>query len=220
MVFNFLNKKNEDFPEFWKAYLDAFNEKNKLPLQNTRFIVLDTETTGFEKKKDRILSIGAVSLTNNKINVSDNFEVYLEQDIFKPETVKIHGLMKAGKLEKTTEIEAIEQFTDYIKNDILVAHHAGFDIGFINEMLLRHNLGKLKNKVLDTGTLYKSSKHLVYQDNLKHYSLDDLCEELKVQKVDRHTASGDALITAIVFQKIVSRLNKKNDLTVKKLLKL
>ena len=44
-----------------------------------------------------------------------------------------------------------------------------------------------------------------------------LCEELKIQKIDRHTAIGDALITAIAFQKIVGRLNKKNMMKLKKL---
>jgi DNA polymerase-3 subunit epsilon len=73
-------------------------------------------------------------------------------------------------------------------------------------------LGKLKNKFIDTGYLYKKSKHIIYQENLKPLSLDDLCKELNVPTVDRHTATGDALITALVFLKILGRLDKRKHL--------
>lgn len=218
MIFSwFKNKKNTHYPDFWIEYLNGFKIKNKLNLQETRFISFDTETTGFDTLNDRILSIGAVSILNKTVAVSDTFETYIKQSVFKKDTVKIHGLLKKGKLHQIEELAALKLFLAYIKNDILVAHHIGFDYKMINEALLRNGLGKLKNRKLDTGTLYKKSKHIIYRDNLKNYSLDDLCEELKIQKIDRHTAIGDALITAIAFQKIVGRLNKKNMLKLKKL---
>lgn len=219
MKFKWFKNKKSNRPEFWNDYVDAFKSLHETPLKETKFIIFDTETTGIDIKKDRILSIGAISSINNTISVSDSFELYLEQAIFSSETVKIHGLLKNGNLKKVSELEAIKQFLKYIETSVLVGHHIGFDIGIINQMLLRHNLGKLQNKRLDTGTLFRKSKHEVYKENLKHYSLDDLCEELKVQKIDRHTASGDALITAIVFLKIIARLNKKNKLTLKSLFK-
>ncbi|WP_117884702.1 3'-5' exonuclease [Aureibaculum luteum] len=217
-MFNNIFKSKKNYPEFFRTYLDSFKKSKNLPLSETRFIVFDTETTGFDKNEDRILSIGAVSVVNNMINVVDNFELYIHQEIFKSESVKIHGLLKKGNIEKVTEAEAIELFIEFIKNDVLVGHHVGFDINMVDQMLLRNNLGKLKNECLDTGLLFKQSKHIVYQQNLKNYTLDDLCEELKIEKVDRHTATGDALITAIAFQKIVARLDKKNNLKLKDLL--
>ena len=219
MTFDWFYKKNYNFPDFWKHYLDTFNAEKKDTIQNARFVCFDTETTGFDIKKDRILSIGAVSIIGNTIEVNQSFELYLDQEIFKPDTVKIHGLMKKGAFEKVTELEALKAFLGYIKNDVLVAHHANFDFGMINEMLLRHGLGKLKNTYIDTGTLFNKSKHILYKEHLKHYSLDDLCTELNVPKSDRHTASGDALITAIIFLKTLSRLNKREDLQWDYLLK-
>lgn len=219
MKVNWFHKKKKDYPKFWVDYIKRFENKNKTPIENTRFIAFDTETTGFDKKLDRVLSIGAVSILNKTIQVNASFECYIKQDVFKAETVKIHGIMKNDAFKKIEELEAIKLFLDYIKNDILIAHHAIFDFNMVNQMLLRHGLEKLKNKFIDTGHLYKKSKHIIYQDNLKHYTLDQLCEELNVPKVDRHTASGDALITAIVFLKISSRLKKKNNLTWRYLLK-
>ena len=218
MIFHwFRNKKNIHFPDFWIEYLDAFKTKHTKDISETRFVSFDTETTGFDTINDRILSIGCVSINNRTIEVNNIFEIYIKQSVFNKDSVKIHGLLKEGKLHKIEEMEALKLFLAYVKNDVLVAHHIGFDCKMINEALLRNGLGKLKNKRLDTGTLYKKSKHLIYRDNLKNYSLDDLCEELKIQKVDRHTAIGDALITAFAFQKIIGRLNKNNKLKLKKL---
>ena len=211
MIRNWFKKKyRDDHPDFWKAYVDSFEKKPKKDIYQTRFVAFDTETTGFNKKKDRILSIGAVSIINKTIQVNNSFEIYLKQDVFNPETVKIHGILKTGDLHKVSEMEAIKAFLNYIKNDVLVAHHAGFDYGMVNEMLLRHGLGRLKNEFVDTDFLFSKSKHIIYRENLKdHYSLDDLCKELNVSTSDRHTASGDALITAFIFLKILSRLDKR-----------
>lgn len=212
MNFDWLFKKKKDFPDFWNDYIASFKKNKNVPITNTRFVAFDTETTGFDKKEDRILSIGAVSFVGKTIQVNHSLELYLDQDVFKPETVKIHGLMKTGSQEKISELEAIKAFLLYIKNDILIAHHANFDRNMVNEMLLRHGLGKLKNKFIDTGVLYKKSIHIVYRQKDKSYSLDDLAKELNVPTVDRHTATGDALITALVFLKTIARLDKRKQL--------
>ncbi|MDO5969661.1 3'-5' exonuclease [Flavivirga aquimarina] len=213
MILKWFRKSKKDYPNFWMDYISHFKNVEKSLIENTRFVAFDTETTGFDKKNDRILSIGAVTFVGKSIHVNNSLELYLEQEVFNPETVKIHGLMKKGSLQKVTELEAIKIFLAYIKNAVLIAHHANFDKNMINEMLLRHGLGKLKNKFIDTGYLFNQSKHVIYRENLKdHYSLDDLCKELNVPKVDRHTANGDALITAIVFLKILSRLDKRKKL--------
>ena len=220
MIFDWLHKKNKNVPEFYNTYLNNFKDFKKSDIENARFVAFDTETTGFDFDLDRVLSIGAVTIQNKTISVESNFEIYINQEIFKADTVKIHGILKKGNLKKISELEAIEAFLDYIKSDILVAHHARFDYRMINNMLLRNGLGKLKNKFIDTAVLYKKSKHIIYQESLKNYSLDELSKELNVPIIDRHTANGDALITAIVFLKILSRLkNKKSNLEWDYLLK-
>ncbi|WP_372794042.1 PolC-type DNA polymerase III [Lutibacter sp.] len=197
--------KHKKYPYFWVEYLKKFKTSQPNTIENTRFVVFDTETTGLETSTDRILSIGAISIFNNVIDVSDNFEVYLKQNEFKSETVEIHGILKEGNLLKLTEAEALEQFINYLGNAVLVAHHTAFDIEMINAALKRLNLPNIKNKSIDTGMLYKKL------DGKKdtHFSLDVLCNEFNIPKHDRHTASGDAFITAIAFLKIVSKLKQE-----------
>ena len=100
MIWNWFRKKyKDDDPDYWKAYVDSFDKKAKKPIHETRFVAFDTETTGFDKKEDRILSIGAVEIINKTIRASNTFEIYIKQEVFKPETVKIHGILKDGDLD-------------------------------------------------------------------------------------------------------------------------
>ena len=200
--------KKKSYPAYWNEYTNFFKTKELSKLDTTRFIIFDTETTGLNTITDRILSIGAIQIIENTIDISKSFEVYLEQTKFNKDTVEIHGILKGGSILKINEEEAIIQFLKYIEDAVLVAHHASFDITMINSCLKRMELPPLKNKVLDTGVLFKKTSSNTTTD--KHYSLDNLCSIYKIAKHDRHTASGDAYITGIIFLKIISNLKKSN----------
>ncbi|GAA4276809.1 3'-5' exonuclease [Aquimarina mytili] len=219
----FWPKKNtENYPDFWKAYIQLFDKKpQKLGINDIRFIAFDTETTGFDYIDDRILSIGAVAIKNGSIDVVDQLEMYLDQEVFNEDTVEIHGIIKNSPYDKLPERKAIQLFITYIEDAVLIAHHAEFDRKMINRALQRFGLGKLKNKILDTGVLFKNSRHKVYaNDSIKNYSLDELCNDLKIPKSDRHTASGDAFITGMAFLKILAKLKKDKSFDVDRLFRL
>ena len=72
------------------------------------------------------------------------------------------------------------------------------------------NIIKIKNKVLDTSTLYRrtllSTRIL---EKKEQYTLDELADKFSISKADRHTAVGDSYITAIAFLKIIDKLKPK-----------
>jgi DNA polymerase-3 subunit epsilon len=148
------------------------------------------------------LSIGALGICKNTISVTDYLELFLAQDIFKKATVPIHGILKEGSEEKIGESEALIQFLDFIKNAVLVGHHVSFDIKMINEILKRRGLGKLKNRSIDTDVMYQKFKGL--QED-QHSGLDELCGIFKIEKSDRHTAIGDAYITALIYLRLKNK---------------
>jgi len=210
-MFHWLKKNNK--PVFWKQYQALFKKKQQLTFANCRFVVLDTETTGLDPKTDRILSIGAIAVQQNTLFVNDSFEQFLQQSHFNKNSVPIHGITKDGLEEKLAEKIAIEAFIKYIGNSVLVAHHAAFDIDMINKALKRMDLKPLKNKVIDTGVLYKK----LTQSPKKHLSLDSLCNTFNIPAHDRHTAAGDAYITALLFLKIMSRWRQERHVDFKDL---
>lgn len=208
-----------ELPNFWKTYEASFLKKSKPGPEQHQFVVLDTETTGFDFEEDRILCIGALLVQDRTILVNKSFEVYLIQERYNSATAEIHGILKRGKLHKIPEIQALEQLLAYLGNRIIVAHHTQFDITMINRALNRHGLPQLKNQTLDTAHLYKRT--LIKSNLLErktHYTLDELADKFNISKKDRHTAIGDAYITAIAFLKIMSKLKKKKDFSLKALL--
>ncbi|KAF2331728.1 3'-5' exonuclease [Flavobacterium ginsenosidimutans] len=204
---------------FWKKEENNLFDEN-ITIEETRFVVLDTETTGFDYENDRILCIGALVLQNGIINVQESFEVYLEQDHYDKSTAQIHGILKDLLIKRPTELEALQQFLDFLGDSIIIAHHTIFDVTMINKALERNGLPHLTNKTLDTAYLYKRTliqSHLFERKD--HYTLDDLADKFDISKKDRHTALGDAYITAIAFLKIVKKLKEKKAVSLNQLFK-
>lgn len=200
MKWPFFKNIFSEYPSFWKDYLAHFDTKSS----TKRYVVFDCETTGFDTNEDRILSISAIVVKNNKIIITDFFELFITQDVFKAKTVPIHGILKNGIEEKVTEKEALLIFLDFIKDATLVGHNIAFDIEIINQGLYRLNAGKLKNQYMDTDIMYQKLKYFPEE---QHTSLDELCEVFKIRKTARHTASGDAYITALLFLKLKRKLD-------------
>ncbi|PJJ08804.1 DNA polymerase-3 subunit epsilon [Flavobacterium sp. 1] len=204
--------------EEWKTDLLDFLKISKKPIdeallhsvESTRFVVLDTETTGFDYDNDRMLCIGAITLHNGVIAISESFEKYIHQDHYDKKSVQIHGILKDLVMDKPSELEVLQEFLIFLGDSIIIAHHTIFDITMINRALERNGMPLLTNKTLDTAFLYKKtlikSNLLEYKD---HYALDDLADKFDISKKDRHTAMGDAYITAIAFLKIVKKLKEK-----------
>ena len=210
--------RSTKYPDYWQEYAALFKRPMPKEFKELTFVVLDTETTGFDKTDDRILSIGALKLKDHSIQVDDIFDVYIAQNTFKRDSVPIHGILNNSKQDCISEEEAVQKFLKYVANHIIVAHHAGFDIGMINSALKRLGLPKLKNTYLDTGILYKKTLIKSYLVQPKdHYSLDDLAEKFSISKKDRHTALGDAYITAIAFLKVLAKIKEKKELSLKNL---
>jgi DNA polymerase III subunit epsilon len=191
---------------------EPIDEKLNRSIESERFVVLDTETTGFDYINDRILCIGAVVLQNGSINIQDGFEHYIDQEHFDKTSVQIHGIIRSDVLDHKSELQVLQLFLDYIGDSIIIAHHTLFDMTMINNALERNGLEKIKNKTLDTAVLYK--KTLIKSNLLQHkdhYTLDDLADKFDISKKDRHTAMGDAYITAIAFLKIIKKLRENKE---------
>lgn len=208
----------KNYFEQWKTWLFDFLNITKKPIdevllhsvESARFVVLDTETTGFDYDNDRMLCIGAITLQDGVIAISEGFEMYIHQEHYDKNSVQIHGILRDLVNTKPSELEVLQQFLNFLGDSIIIAHHTFFDITMINRALERNGFPLLTNKTLDTAFLYKKtlikSNLLEYKD---HYTLDDLADKFYISKKDRHTAMGDAYITAIAFLKIVKKLKEK-----------
>jgi len=218
----FKAKNTEQYDNFYEIYLQQFNKVDaKKFIHNQSFVVLDTETTGLNIIHDNILSIGAVRIVNNNMDISDSLSIIVKNDQMQShDAVKIHGLVNT-EIKGQSPQDVLDTFFQYVGSDIIVGHHIGFDIAMLNKLSKNHGGDVLKNSTLDTSYLARRLDHPTDPDSLdrKDYTLDKLCTRFNVLPKARHTADGDAYITAIIFMKLLQKLSLKGITTIGELLK-
>ena len=190
---------NKDHPEFWKLYLAKFESKSN------RFVILSTETTGLNSKKDVILSFGAIGVVEDIIRIGDNFEVAILQYKYLHDNGLSNEFLIESKLSKLAEPQAIQALVEYIGNAILVGHRIHFDIEMINDVLEKMECGKLKNEALDVEIMHQKLMDITN----KSFSLEDLVKQYKIPLSERNSASDDAYSIALLFVKLKARLGFK-----------
>ena len=187
-------KSDKNQPHFWEDYKTVC--KSVAP---DHFVAFDCETTGLDPKKDRLLSIRAIRFSSHRIFINKSIELFIKQENIDKNSILIHGILPDDDKTRFSEKQAIINFLSFIENATLVGHHVRFDVAMINEALGRLNVGKLKNKTIDTNQLFKKKYHYPVEQNI---SLDELCDKFSIKKSNRHTALGDAYLTAVGFQRL------------------
>ncbi len=189
------------------AYQAAFADSwtDDTPLEEVRFVVLDCETTGLDARRHRIVSIGAIGVAQCQIALGDVFEALLRVQ-FNTAATLVHGITRAESRDGMEESEAIARLVDYLADGVIVGHHIGHDLAMIDAALARHTDARLRSRHLDTGELVlalQSDGAFAGQAPLRDLSLDGLCERFGVVPYDRHTAPGDAFLTAQVLLRLL-----------------
>jgi DNA polymerase-3 subunit epsilon len=195
-------------PAFVRDYLARFDDTwaDDTPQELVRFVVLDSETTGLDPKKDSIITIGAVAVENNQVLLDDAFEAMLKI-AFNTASVTVHGITRDQAREGMEEPEALEQFLDYLKDGVIVGHHIMHDVQTFNTAYQRHWGFELKNRSLDTMDLtlhIERDGAFSGQEKIRGFSLDNLCTLFGIKAYDRHTAAGDAFVTAMIFLRLLA----------------
>jgi len=194
-------------PNQIQAYLRAFDATwvDETPVEQVRFVALDTETTGLDPKRDRVITIGAVGIKDGQIDLADSFEAMLKI-AYNQSAVTVHGVTRDEARDGMDEREALEDFLGYLGDGVIVGHHVGFDIEILNCACQRHFEVSLLNRWLDTMDLTLHLNDSGAFENTRApsgFSLDALCDLFAVAPRDRHTAGGDAFITAQIFLRLL-----------------
>ena len=174
-------------------------------------IVLDTETTGLDYTREKMVEFAAVRLENGKIK--DEFQTLInpEQHIRKS-SIAIHGITEEMVVDAPTEAEAMPKILEFIGDYPIVAHNAIFDYSFLNEAAKRVTGEELKNERIDTQQMFKE----VYPD-LEAHGLNALTEKFNVELKDHHRAMGDTMGLALAYPKLKKLYVQKYDWESKQL---
>lgn len=111
-MLDWLKHINKEYPDFWKSYLAKFENKSN------RYVVLSTESTGLNPKKDVILSFGAIAVINDVIRIGDSFEVVILQYKYLHDNGLSNEFLIESNLNKLSEPQAIQALIEYLGNAV------------------------------------------------------------------------------------------------------
>ncbi len=184
-------------------------------LRSMTYVVFDTETTGLNPAKgDEIIQLGAVRIVNGRILQEEVIDQLIDPRRGIPdEAVAVHGITQEMVAGHPTVEEVLPHFHRFVEGAVLVAHNAAFDMRCLQ--LKEQQSGVcFDNPVLDT--LILSSLIHPHQEG---HSLEGIARRLNLTVVRRHTALGDALVTAEILLKLIPLLESKGIVTLDDALK-
>ena len=188
--------------------------RKRYPLTNITFVAFDLETTGLRPVVDRIVEIGAVRFRAGE--VLDTFQTMVDPEIpISPGATETSGITNDMVKGQPTIKEVLPGFIDFLGQDIPIAHHAPFDVGFLAYDISRLNLKPADRPVLDTCAIPKG----VFP-NAHAYNLEYLVEFLDITAGVLHRALADAKACMGVFNRCIKEMGGWKKITMEEILAL
>jgi len=211
--------------------MGLFDRKKRPTIDQTaliteaRYVVVDTELTGLDEKKDSIVSIGAVRMVGGTIKLGDLFyRLVSPKTELKADTVCIHEIMPSDVAEQPRIDAVLNEFLDYAGHEILVGHFLSIDLSFLNREMKRIHGCELSNPVLDTFSVYewlrkRSKARDCFVTPAGGYGLLDLVKCFGIPVHGAHNAVMDAFATAQLLQRFIPLLGEAGVQDIGELLK-
>lgn len=213
------NKKHEDkFKGLYGSELVMVDDTirivvrpNDTKLLDNTYVVFDLETTGFNAGGgDSIIEIGAVKIFNGEI--IDRFDELINPGRkLPPKITEITSITDEMLVGKPDEETAMKKFIEWAGDLPMVAHNAKFDTSFVEMAYQKYNLGTFHNTVIDTLELSRTM-----DNNYARHSLSALVKRYNIpfDEESHHRGDYDAEGTALVFHKMLKKLDDRNFETI------
>ena len=181
-----------------------------VPLASLEAVALDTETTGLDTGKDRIVQIGAVALSGCVIDGDRIFDRTVNPDIpIPPSSTAVHGISDKDVRSAKGAGEVLPALAEWIGGRVAIGYAVGFDLAMLRAEHARHGLPWRPHRSLCVRQLASAAGL-----RLPSPSLDAIARRLGIEIPDRHNALGDARAAAAVYAALVPRLAEKGIATL------
>lgn len=199
-------------PGFGKASSNIYLKRN-IPLAFSKgeysmffansYVVLDFETTGLDSERGRIIEIGALLITNGRIE--DRYDSLINIDYPIPdEIVSLTGITNDILHKNGTFLEcAIENLRDFVEDYPIVCHNADFEASFFSSACRILKEDGFTNKMIDTLEFCKK-----LEAGVDCFKLKDIADRLGIEVVSSHRAVTDCETTMKVYEKLKNTVNE------------
>jgi DNA polymerase-3 subunit epsilon len=178
------------------------------------YVVVDLETTGLRPSEgDDIVELGAVRVVNGRVLTMETFDRRINPGRPIPKaSTEFHGITDDMVADKPPLAVVLPQFQTFAADAVLVAHNAAFDLKFLEKGAAASGL-RFEQPILDT-LLISAFIDPAEPD----HSLDAVAARLGIDFLRRHSALGDALVTAAILVRQIERLEERNVTSLAELL--
>ena len=173
---------------------------------------MDTETTGLNVNEGhKIVSVGGIKIKSYQL-----LEDQILDELINPErdipfaSRNIHYISDDQVKDKPNIYQLEKKISNFLENTILVGHNVDFDIGFIKKNAAKTSLAVTVKKIPSIDTILLAAG---LYPSLESYELSFLCDHFRIKTFDqiRHSALGDAIITARLFLFLLDTAKNRNN---------
>jgi DNA polymerase-3 subunit epsilon len=181
-------------------------------IRDARYVVIDTELTGLDEKRDSIVSMAGIRMTGGRIDLEGSFYRLVNPETeLTAESVIIHEITPSEVTKKPGIEKVLSEFAEFCGDDVIVGHCVSIDLSFINREMKRISGSSMKNRALDTSVVYEWIRKRFPSRRPFPYSftdsgLYDIAKYFGIPVNGAHNAAMDAFITAQVFQRFIPML--------------
>lgn len=174
-------------------------------------VVIDTETTGLDPRKARVIELAGVRLSAGKLLAGESFRQLLRPagQSIPAETTRIHGIDDAAVAGAPAFADVWPDFQTFLGHSLVIGHTVGFDLAVLKRECDLAGLPWSRPRTLDTRLLAQ-----IAAPELAGYTVEKLAGWLGIDAADRHSALGDSIATARIFLALVPRLREHGIRTV------
>jgi DNA polymerase-3 subunit epsilon len=186
----------------------------KTPINDVRYVAVDTELTGLDENKDSIVSIGAVRMTGGRIDLGETFyRLVSPRTELTAASVVIHEIMPSEVVASPGIEPVLAEFLEFCGTDVLVGHFISIDLAFLNREMKRLHGHEIPNAVIDTFSIYewlrkRQKSRDCFATPLAGYRLYDIVKCFGIPVNGAHNAIMDAYTTAQLFQRFLPLLTE------------
>jgi DNA polymerase-3 subunit epsilon len=184
-------------------------------LDGLQFVAVDTELTGFDPRRDVVVSVAAVRLRGLSIMAGETYATLVRPNREVPRDSSLIHRLTAAALEKAPAMaEALAGLLDFIGPAVIIGHHVDLDMAFLNAAARRAFGGELAAPCIDTLRLAMAyeEKRLTLEGGgdfeQAAFTLPALCRRYGLPDFAAHEARHDALAAAYLFLYLAKKLGR------------
>lgn len=214
------------FERFWQKGQIAGSLDPEAVIDDVRFVVIDTELTGLDQRRDSLISIGAFRMNGSAIELGTYFDRMMNPErAMNPKSVLVHGVTPGEVELEPAQKPILAEFLSYCRDAVLVGHCIDVDLFYLNKELRSLHGTELGNPAVDTYSLYEwlAGRGIVRPQKASggaSTALFAIAADLGIAVASAHNALGDAYTTAQIFQRFLSLFRREGITTIGALLRI